>query len=108
MARNRGTTAEFALADLFLRNQGYIRFQNPKRLKEGAAYKKGDEVRFMAHSAAELAEIQQLLRQASFGAGKPFVKHRGWCQPVYGRENTARFLEILRRSLRGLPLSGLA
>lgn len=83
------------LADLFRRN-GYVRRANPvRRKKEKARYKKGDEVRLVAESKKELAEIRRLLRAAGFRRRHPFAKGRQWRQPVYGVEEVARFLELI-------------
>ena len=101
MARNRNTPAEAELARIFNRS-GYVRLQNPDRLEEGAAkYKKGDEVRLMAQSATELKAIRRLLHDADFETGKPYLKHKRWCQPIYGREATARFVQIVKRAPKG-------
>jgi hypothetical protein len=50
------------LAQLFERN-GYARWQNPSRMEEMGyqLYKKGDEVRLVASSAAELEVIRGLV-----------------------------------------------
>ncbi len=93
------------LADLFCRN-GYLRFQNAGRLAaEGYwGYKKGDEVRLVADSLAELAEIRRLLRAAGFKPGRPFRKAKQYRQPLYGRSEVVRFLALVgRRSKRQPP-----
>ncbi len=84
------------LADFFDRN-GYVRQQNAERLAvEGCgSYKKGDEVRLVAESLAELAEIRRLLRSAGFKLGRAFRKANQYRQPVYGREQVARFLVLV-------------
>ncbi len=83
------------LAELFHRN-GYIRARDPeRRLKEGQLYKKGAEVRLVAESKAELAEIRRLLRQAGFKRARPFAKGRQWRQPLYGVAEVARFLSLI-------------
>jgi hypothetical protein len=75
------------LAHYFQRN-GYVRYQNSRRLsREGyGSYKKGDEVRLCARSTEELADIRRLLELAGFRPGRPFMKNRQHCQPVYGRD----------------------
>lgn len=122
--RKRGRSAKAAgqapepvaarLAWYFERN-GYLRWANAERREaEGSeAYKKGDEVRLVAESRGELATIRRLLRTAGFAAGRPFRKARQYRQPVYGRHQVARFLEMVgtcpirrperprRRRLRG-------
>lgn len=99
----------------FFRRNGYVRRQNAAaRRREGRLYKKGDEVRLVAQSKAELALIRRLLRQAGFRPGRPFAKGRQYRQPLYGREQVARFLRRIgaarqAKSGRGFPRdSGLA
>lgn len=84
------------LAALFRRN-GYVRRQDPRRrARDGYwGYKKGDEVRLVANSAAELRRIRMLLRRAGFTPGRPFAKGRQWRLPLYGREVVARFLALI-------------
>lgn len=84
------------LAGLFRRN-GYVRWQNADRLEdEGyAVYKKGDEVRLVVDTRAELAEVRRLLRAAGFKRSKPFRKARQYRQPIYGRREVARFLALI-------------
>jgi hypothetical protein len=80
----------------FFHRNGYVRRANPVRKKEmGRLYKKGAEVRLVAESAAELAEIRRLLRKAGFKRGRPFAKARQWRQPVYGVAEVARFLSLV-------------
>jgi len=86
------------LRDFFDRN-GYIRWQAPSRLDEGRQrYKKGDELRLVANSAAELKVIRGLLRSAGFHPGRPFVKGRQYRQPLYSREAVSRFLGLIGRA----------
>lgn len=83
------------LAAFFHRN-GYVRQMDAaRRTEEGQLYKKGAEVRLVADSAAELAEIRRLLKQAGFKRARPFVKARQWRQPVYGVAEVARFLSLV-------------
>jgi hypothetical protein len=83
------------LAEFFRRN-GYVRRQNKKRVKaEGSAYKKGDEVRLIAKNWGELMEVRGLLRKAGFKPGRSFQKVAQYCQPIYGRQQVARFLESI-------------
>lgn len=80
----------------FYDRNGYLRQQNPKRLaKEGRDYKKGDEIRLVAASAAELKEIRRLLKAAGFTPGNPFQKSNQWRQPLYGRQAVADFLKLI-------------
>jgi hypothetical protein len=84
------------LAEFFHRN-GYVRRQNPQRFKrEGSQkYKKGFEVRLVAGSKSELALIRRALRKVGFRRGKPFPKGKQIIQPLYGREQVARFLSLV-------------
>ena len=84
------------LAWFFHRN-GYVRRLNLKRRSELGAqtYKKGDEVRLVANSTAELAVIQRLLQAAGFKLGKPFQKGQQYRQPIYGRAEVARLLSMV-------------
>lgn len=95
------------LASFYERN-GYVRRQNSERLNEetGNVYKKGDEVRLLARDKAELNRIRELLVKAGFKAGKPFVKKTQYCQPLYGREAVARFLELVGKRRRLKPGGG--
>jgi len=90
------TSASWALARYFRRN-GYVRWQNPKRLaREGyLGYKKGDEVRLAAQDEQELHDIQDLLVRAGFRPGRPFVKGQQYRLPIYGREEVGRFLRLV-------------
>jgi hypothetical protein len=98
MARVKNNPEEAELARIFSRS-GYVRVQNPDRLEEGAShYKKGDEVRLIAESATELKAIRRLLRAAEFSPGKAYLKHKRWCQPLYGRVATGRFMDIVKRA----------
>ena len=90
------------LAAYFHRN-GYVRRINPVRKKvKGRLYKKGAEVRLVADSAAELAEIRRLLKEAGFKRARPFTKARQWRQPVYGVAEVARFLSLVGKPKRRL------
>lgn len=95
----RAVVAE--LADSFERN-GYLRQQDPGRLRaEGyEGYKKGDEVRLIAESRAELQSLRRALLRAHFTLGRPFEKGRRWCQPIYGREEVNRFLRLVSVRVR--------
>lgn len=103
MARARISTSEAVkqLAWFFQRN-GYVRLHDPKTLSERGwdGYRKGDEVRLVAESRAELATIRRLLRAAGFKAGRPFAKGRQFRQPIYGRTEVERFLEAVVEKLR--------
>jgi hypothetical protein len=95
VARNEMRHVVDRLRALFVRN-GYVRRQNRERLAEGAdTYKKGDEIRLVADTRAEVMEIRRLLRQAGFRPGRPFAKANQYRQPLYGREAVKRFLELI-------------
>lgn len=80
----------------FFRRNGYIRELNSeRRLEEGELYKKGDEVRLVADTKGELAEIRRYLSLAGFKRARPFAKANQWRQPVYGVAEVARFLELI-------------
>ena len=83
------------LTELFRRNR-YVRSVNPvRRLVNGRLYKKGAEVRLVAESKAELAEIRRLLKLAGFKRARPFAKARQWRNPIYGVAEVARFLSLI-------------
>lgn len=83
------------LAAYFHRN-GYVRrLDQDRRKAKGMLYKKGAEVRLVAESRAELAEIRRFLRLAGFKRARPFAKGRQWRQPVYGVAEVARFLWLV-------------
>ena len=90
------------LAAFFQRN-GYVRRHDPVRYAADGCmkYKKGDEVRLVANTAAERVRIRQLLRTAGFKPGRPFRKDKQGGQyrvPIYGREQVARFLRIVEET----------
>ena len=88
------------LAALFQRN-GYVRWLNPERkARDPRKYRKGDEVRLVAESKAELQTIRRLLRAAGFKPGRPFAKSKQWRQPLYGRTEVARFLTLIGETAR--------
>ena len=80
----------------YFRRNGYIRWLDPDRREEEARrYKKGNEIRLVADSRDELAEIRRLLKRAGFKRARPFTKANQWRQPVYGVAEVARFLELI-------------
>lgn len=91
-------TAAERLAWYFYRN-GYVRLQNAGRTTEADGWntRKSGEVRLVASSTEELDEIRRLLEEAGFKAGKPWRKRAQYRQPVYGREQVARFLLMLQQ-----------
>ncbi len=83
------------LAAYFHRN-GYVRRVDAvRRIVDGQLYKKGAEVRLVADTRVELAEIRRLLKQAGFKRARPFTKANQWRQPLYGVEEVARFLKLV-------------
>jgi len=94
-------TPSLAVTELatYFRRNGCIRRQNSDRVATDgwATYKKGDEIRLTANSKAELARIRMMLVIAGFKPGAPYIhgatQHR---QPVYGREQVRRFLEMVK------------
>jgi len=81
----------------FFRRNGYVRWQDPTRVNgEGRKrYKKGDEVRLVANSVRELRLMRRLLREAGFTPGRHFTKGSQYRLPLYGRDEVARFLELI-------------
>jgi hypothetical protein len=84
------------LSAYYLRN-GYVRRQNEKRkTREGhKRYKKGGEVRLLAKSIDELRCMRLFLKMADFKPGLPFSKGRQYCQPIYGKQEVERFLQMV-------------
>jgi len=93
-------TAASRLAAFYRRN-GYCRLQNRRRLAEEGpqSYKKGDEVRLVANSVEELAQMRRLLNQEGFRPGQPFVKGQQFRLPIYGRRQVARFLDMVEAAV---------
>ena len=85
----------FEIARRFSQKNGYIRYPDKGRIEKegGQRYKKGQELRFVAESYNELAELRGLLRKAGFRVCNPFDKGRRLIQPVYGRNAVERILE---------------
>ncbi|MBI4606827.1 MAG: hypothetical protein HY721_33090 [Planctomycetes bacterium] len=81
----------------YFRRNGYVRRRDDARWRSQGSdlYKKGDEVRLVAGSRAELARIRQLLVAAGFKPGSPFRKANQYRQPIYGREAVASFLAMV-------------
>jgi hypothetical protein len=80
----------------FFHRNGYVRrIDAIRRVTDGQLYKKGAEVRLVAQSARELAQIRRLLKQAGFRQARPFTKGRQWRQPIYGVAEVARFLSLV-------------
>jgi hypothetical protein len=79
------------------RANGYVRRQNAARVKKEGfrGYHKGDEVRLVADSKADLNAIRRHLRALGFEPGNAFQKGNQFRQPLYGREVVARFLRLM-------------
>jgi hypothetical protein len=86
-----------ALLAYFFERNGYVRRQDRLRYEEEGyrRYKKGFEVRLIAATESELAEIRELLVATGFKPGRPFPKARQWAQPIYGRQAVERFLALV-------------
>ena len=100
MAKAKATPAPEVVKRLaaFFHRNGYVRRMDAvRRVVDGQLYKKGAEVRLVAESAAELAEIRRLLKRAGFKLARPFAKARQWRQPVYGVAEVARFLALIKK-----------
>ena len=84
----------------FYHRNGYVRWQDPhRRSTEGwRSYKKGTEIRLVAKSRPELAEIRRLLKAAGFKPGRPFRKGRQFRQPVYGADQVVSFFRLIDMS----------
>ncbi len=97
MAKIASTTEVVEQLTAVFHRNGYVRWQNPDRLAADGytRYKKGDEVRLVARSKAELQMIRRWLRAAGFAPSRPFAKSKQWRQPIYGRAAVARFLDLV-------------
>jgi len=85
---------EMYLARAF-HQRGYMREPSAvRRKRDGQKYKKGCEVRLVASSEEELAEIRRHLRKAGFNLARPYKKGTQIVQPVYGKRNMKRFRGI--------------
>ncbi len=76
---------------------GYMRRRSAELAEEMGpyGYKKGDEVRLVVNSQAELRKVRALLKTVGLNAGKAFQKHTRWVQPLYGAEAVQFFLKHL-------------
>ena len=81
----------------FFERNGYVRRQLAHRLEADgpSKYKKGDEVRLVANTRAELKKIRRLLVVAGFEPARPFAKGNQHRQPIYGRETVEKFLALI-------------
>ncbi|RMG16897.1 MAG: hypothetical protein D6731_05110 [Planctomycetota bacterium] len=106
MARRRRRAPRDPVAErlaAFFHRNGYVRWQRRERAEEEGwgRYKKGDELRLVANTASELREIRELLEEAGFRPGRPFQKGSQFRVPVYGRDQVARFLELIGVTAEG-------
>lgn len=85
------------LAALF-EQSGYIRRQDRAQLEElgYTEYKKGNEVRLVVASLAELRRAQELVAAVGLKAGKPFTKHSRHVLPLYGAQAVKWFQKHAR------------
>lgn len=95
------------MAHFFHRNSYVRRVNAERRRTEGQKYKKGYEVRLTAKSPSELTTLRRLLHQAGFKVARPFAKGRQFRQPLYGRQEVARFLALVAAQ-QGAPADGIA
>ncbi len=79
----------------FHRNGCVRRTSEARRALDGLLYKKGSEVRLVAETRRELAEIRRLLKGAGFKTARPFEKQQGWVQPLYGVAEVNRFVSLV-------------
>ncbi|MGD9523386.1 MAG: hypothetical protein AB7N73_05700 [Gemmatimonadales bacterium] len=91
-APDRLAAAEATLRTCFAMS-GYIRRRSATRLTTDGStrYHKGDEVRLVVRTRAELARIRQLLALFGLRPGQPFRQVNRLVQPVYGREAVGWF-----------------
>lgn len=84
------------LATIF-QESGYMRRRSAELAEELGpyGYKKGDEVRLVVNSQAELRRVRALLKTVGLTPGKAFQKHARWVQPLYGAEAVQFFLKQL-------------
>lgn len=64
-----------------------------RRKTEKQLYKKGYEIRFVAHSIDELNELCSNIQAVGLKSGRPFAKSRRWILPIYGREAIELFVK---------------
>ncbi len=102
--QRRNADAIATLQRFFARN-GYVRRRNETRrdTETWQTYKKGDEVRLLAHSDTEFVELQAALAQLGFKAGAPFRKAQQTAVPLYGLKSVARFLALMEDDTMPIP-----
>ncbi len=84
---NQKRTSAIRVLRRYYKRNGYVRVPDAFRKdREGSEYKKGYEVRLVAHDRDELRAIRDLLRDAGFRVPRFFAKQRQFVQPVYGME----------------------
>ena len=90
-----GETPEALLVWFFKRNGCFRKPNEERRLELGLKYKKGYEVRFVAHNESELIRIRELLELVGLKAGQPYRKSRQFVQPVYGKRAVDWFSNLV-------------
>lgn len=80
----------------FFHRNGYLRRPNLERRKaESRTYKMGYEIRLVAFTKRELADLRRAIRKVGLRPGTPFVKVQRWIQPIYGRDAMDQFVAWL-------------
>jgi hypothetical protein len=70
-----------------------------RRSKENADYRKGYETRISINDIEEVKILKGILRKKHITIGNPYKKHKRIILPIYGKENTMAFTEIITRAL---------
>lgn len=84
---NLKRTSAIRVLRRYYKRNGCVRIPNVARSgRRCTGYKKGYEVRLVAHDRDELRAIRDLLRDAGFRVPRFFLKHKQIVQPVYGLE----------------------
>ena len=70
-----------------------------RRSKEKADYRKGYETRISINDIEEVKILKTILRKKDITTGNPYKKHKRIILPIYGKENTTAFINILTKAL---------
>jgi hypothetical protein len=62
-------------------------------------YKKGYEVRISINDIEEVKTLKDILRKKHITFGNPYKKHKRIILPIYGKENTKAFTNIITKAL---------
>jgi hypothetical protein len=62
-------------------------------------YKKGYEVRISINDIEEVKILKDILRKKHITFGNPYNKHKRTILPIYGKENTSAFANIIAKAL---------